>query len=163
LPVGILRTIVKEKRGKGGAVRVSFAFFLMKPVETKSGRKQVDGLVQPESKTRPKKAVAAKKKAAPGLKPASATKVRNYKKLAKKELSQAFPDIVDVLIERAKEGSLTHTKFLFEIGGGKDQPSKRGARQRHPSLAEMLLDEVTKRREEAQAQLPEVEGESGSM
>jgi hypothetical protein len=134
----------------------------MKPVETKSSRKQVGGQVQSGSKTRPKKAVAAKKDAAPGLKPACAKRVRNYRKLAKKELSEAFPDIVDVLVERAKEGSLTHTKFLFEIGGGKDQPAKRGVRQRHPSLAEMLLDEVAKRREEAQEQPPGVEGESGS-
>lgn len=80
-------------------------------------------------------------------------RVRNYKKHAKRELSEAFPVIVQTLVKKAEEGSLTHAKLLFDIGGVKDAAKEDGRKRKgpnhEPSLAEMLLDEVKKRREEA--------------
>lgn len=123
----------------------------MMPVQKKRSKKAVDGTVKPRARAGTKRAAVAKKHALPvaGEDASSAKRVRNYRKHAKKELSEAFPEIVDVLVERAKEGSLTHTKFLFEIGGGKDKPASRESRHRERSLAGMLLEEVAKRREQA--------------
>ena len=75
-------------------------------------------------------------------------RVRNYKFHAKKELSAAFPAIVDVLVSRAKKGSLTHTKLLFDIGGVRDKPIHKESQQPHFSLAQVLLDEVAKLQEQ---------------
>jgi hypothetical protein len=87
----------------------------------------------------------SKKKAA---KPAP-KRVRNYKFHAKKELSAAFPAIVNELVSRAKKGSLTHTRLLFDIGGVKDKPVHRESQQAPFSLAQVLLDEVAKQHEQA--------------
>lgn len=76
-------------------------------------------------------------------------RVRNYKFHAKKELSAAFPDIVTELVSRAKKGSLTHTRLLFDIGGVKDKPVHRENQPAPFSLAQVLLDEVAKQHEQA--------------
>lgn len=119
----------------------------MAPVQKKSIKKPISGPIEAESK----KTIAAKIETGPSSVKASlsAKRVRDYKRHAKKELSEAFPEIVGVLIERAKKGSLTHAKFLFEIGGVKDERLGRVSRKRHVSLAEILLNEVAKRGEEA--------------
>ncbi|HVJ08792.1 MAG TPA: hypothetical protein VM554_10435 [Acidisarcina sp.] len=93
-------------------------------------------------KSRAKKTGATKKSTNP---PTPKKRIRNYKAHTKKELSEAFPEIVDSSIERAKHGSLTHTKFLIEMAGVKDERTSRGKKQRHVSLAEMLMKELAKR------------------
>jgi hypothetical protein len=116
----------------------------MGKVEKKSGTKQGDGVVPSALKAGSKKAVAKKTEATQVEKPAAVKRVRNYKNHAKKELSQAFPAIVDTLIKQAKKGSLTHTKFLFELGGGKDKPVKRDAAKKEPSFVTALFDAKAK-------------------
>lgn len=114
-----------------------------RPAKKRVKRAVADSASQ-EAKTKP---------AAERVRKAAVKRVRNYRKHAKKELSEAFPVIVQTLVKKAEEGSLTHAKLLFDIGGVKDaakaEGRKRKSSDREPSLAEMLLDEVKKRREEA--------------
>jgi len=102
--------------------------------------------IKSSSETKSTKAKGTSKKKA--AKPAPKS-VRNYKFHAKKELSAAFPAIVHELVSRAKKGSLTHTKLLFDIGGVKDKPVHRENQQAPFSLAQVLLDEVAKQQEQA--------------
>ena len=133
----------------------------MGPVEKKRSKRVEVGFDSSVTQTRPKRVVGAKKDGAgpKGEAPAARKRVRDYKNHAKKELSEAFPAIVGALVERAKGGSLTHAKLLFEIGGVKDKPVSPGSRQEQPSLAKLLLQEVAKRREEA-TELCEADGKS---
>ncbi len=116
----------------------------MGKVEKKSGTKQGDGVVPSALKAGSKKAVAKKTEATQVGKPAAVKRVRNYRKHAKNQLSRAFPAIVDTLVRQAKKGSLTHTKFLFELGGGKDKPVKREAAKKEPSFITALFDAKAK-------------------
>jgi hypothetical protein len=118
-------------------------------VEKKSSKKLASELVVAKKVAAPVRVVgvrvdkASQEKAA---KPAP-KHVRNYKLHAKKELSAAFPAIVDVLVNRAKKGSLTHTKFLFDLGGVKDKPVHRECVEPHFSFAELLLSDLVKQQE----------------
>ena len=71
-------------------------------------------------------------------------RVRNYKRHTTKLLSEEFPEIMQTLANKSKEGSLSHTKYLFEIGGVKEDIERQG-QVGEPSLAELLLAEVRKR------------------
>jgi len=79
-------------------------------------------------------------------------RVRNYKRHTTKLLSEEFPDIMQTLANKSKEGSLSHTKYLFEIGRVKEDIERQGQGS-EPSLAELLLAEVRRR----QAEVPSVE------
>jgi hypothetical protein len=136
---------------------------LKKTVEKKSSRKCVSQLevatseaatvsaTEVNAKSRTQETKRAKVKGTSKKKAAKAApkRVRNYKFHAKKELSAAFPAIVDELVNRAKKGSLTHTKLLFDMGGVKDKPVHRESQQAPFSLAQVLLDEVAKQHEQA--------------
>jgi hypothetical protein len=88
-------------------------------------------------------------------------KVQNFRRHAKQEISGAFPEIVHELIDRAKAGSLDHTKLLFDIGGVKDQVKEEAKHKERvansASLADLLLHEL-ERQHEAEA----VKAEGGS-
>jgi len=71
-------------------------------------------------------------------------RVRNYKRHTAKLLSEEFPDIMQTLAKKSKEGSLSHTKYLFEIARVKEDIERQG-QVGEPSLAELLLAEVRKR------------------
>jgi hypothetical protein len=119
---------------------------LKKTVEKKSSRKSAVAKSEaaPVGAAEVQVTGDSKKKAARAV----PKRVKNYKFHAKKELSAAFPAIVDVLVNRAKKGSLTHTKLLFDIGGVKDKPIRKESQQPHFSLAQVLLDEVAKLQEQ---------------
>jgi hypothetical protein len=164
----------RKVRGEGTQTASPF-LFLKKTVEKKSSRKCVDELeeatfeptpvegveVRAKSRSKATKSSKAKKSAktkgnskGKGTSEKKAAKaapkrVRNYKFHAKKELSAAFPAIVDELVSRAKKGSLTHTRLLFDIGGVKDKPVHRESQPAVFSLAELLLDEAAKNHEHA--------------
>ena len=123
----------------------------MGTVEKNNGTKQGDGVAPSALKTRSKKATAEKKDAAPGTNPARVKRIRDYKKLAKDELSQAFPAIVNTLVKQAKKGSLMHTRYLFELGGGKDKLLKRKAGKKEPSFITALFDGMAKLEEKPAA------------
>jgi len=110
-------------------------------------KKAADGAV---AKKRPKK--AASPSAEEATEPVSAKKkrVQNFRR-AKIEISGAFPEIVHTLIDRAKEGSVNHTKLLFDIGGVKEQ-MKEEAKHRErvagsASLADLLMHELERQHE----------------
>ncbi|HLH09178.1 MAG TPA: hypothetical protein VKW78_18215 [Terriglobales bacterium] len=55
----------------------------------------------------------------------------------------AFPDILDKMVEKAKEGSLQHAKFLFDWAKLEPSfPDEQTADCSGPSLAKMLLDRL---------------------
>jgi hypothetical protein len=49
--------------------------------------------------------------------------------------------------EKSAKGSLPHTKYLFEIGGVKEEIQRQGQSNGEPSLAEILLAEVRRQSE----------------
>jgi hypothetical protein len=76
--------------------------------------------------------------------------VRNYQRHTKTLIAQGFSEIMEAMAQRSIEGSLAHTKFLFEIGGVKEDIERKSKDKREPSLATLLLAEV-RRRNKAQA------------
>jgi hypothetical protein len=81
--------------------------------------------------------------------------VRNYKTHTKKLIAKQFSGIMESMAVKSKEGSLAHVKFLFEIGGVKEDLERQGRGKSEPSLADLLLAEV--RRQHA-ANVPTVKG-----
>jgi hypothetical protein len=81
--------------------------------------------------------------------------VHNYKRHTKKLIAKQFSGIMESMAVKSKEGSLAHAKFLFEIGGVKEDLERQGRGKAEPSLADLLLAEV--RRQHA-ANGPAVKG-----
>ena len=72
--------------------------------------------------------------------------VEDYQRHTKKVVSGKFASIMKTMAERSEKGSLPHTKFLFEIGGVKEEIRRRGRGDAEPSLADLLLAEIRKQR-----------------
>lgn len=73
------------------------------------------------------------------------TKPRHFRKRAQEEIGKNYPSIVRKLAEEATQGSVLHTKLLFDLGGVKEEvrDAAKGKRPRRPpSLGKILLDEV---------------------
>ncbi len=99
-------------------------------------------------------AIVSKTHAAECMNPSSACvevnrtrekRVRNYRRHAKGVIAENFVTIMTTMAEKSNEGSLSHTKYLFEIGGVKEDIQRQGQGKPEPSLAELLLAEVKKR------------------
>jgi hypothetical protein len=71
--------------------------------------------------------------------------VEEYQSHAKKVVSENFAHIVQTMAEKSAKGSLSHTKYLFEIGGVKEEIQRQGQGEDEPSLADLLLAEIRKR------------------
>jgi hypothetical protein len=69
------------------------------------------------------------------------TKPRHFRKKAQEEIGKKYGGIVEKLAEKATEGSVQHTKLLFELGGVREQVSS-PKRRRSPSLGKLLLKEA---------------------
>jgi len=67
----------------------------------------------------------------------------------KEILTEKFADIVEALAQKSVEGSLPHTKYLFEIAGLKEEFLRQVQNNGEPTLAELLLAEVKRHRDEA--------------
>jgi hypothetical protein len=72
--------------------------------------------------------------------------VHNYQSHAKKVVSGNFANIMQTLAEKSAKGSLSHTKYLFEIGGVKEDIQRQGQGKGEPSLADLLLAEMRKQK-----------------
>ena len=71
------------------------------------------------------------------------TKPRHFRKKAQEEIGKKYEGIVEKLAEKATQGSVQHTKLLFELGGVKEQVQASSQRKRRaPSLGEILLKEA---------------------
>lgn len=71
------------------------------------------------------------------------TKPRHFRKKAQEEIGRKYGGIVEKLAEKATEGSVQHTKLLFELGGVREQVQALSPkRRRAPSLGKILLKEA---------------------
>jgi hypothetical protein len=71
------------------------------------------------------------------------TKPRHFRKKAQEEIGRKYEGIVEKLAEKATQGSVQHTKLLFELGGVKEQVQASSQRKRRAlSLGEILLKEA---------------------
>ena len=68
-----------------------------------------------------------------------------YQRYAVKVISTNFVHILDKMAKKSVEGSLPHTKYLFEIGGLKEIIERLG-QEAEPSLADLLEKEIQKQR-----------------
>jgi hypothetical protein len=68
--------------------------------------------------------------------------VKNLKGHTKKLIAKQFSEIMESMAEKSKAGSLAHAKFLFEIGGVKDDLAKVRRGKAEPSLADLLMGGV---------------------
>lgn len=84
------------------------------------------------------------------------TKPSNFRKTAQEEIGKKYTKIVRTLAKQAAEGSVQHTRLLFDLGGVKEEvrASATGKRRKPPSLGAILVKEVRelKRRKELEAQ-----------
>ena len=92
------------------------------------------------------------------------TKPRHFRKRAQEEIGKNYPSIVRRLAEEATQGSVMHTKLLFDLGGVKEEvrDAGKGKRPRRPpSLGKILPDEVAamKREKERAA----AQGDKGAL
>jgi predicted transcriptional regulator len=69
----------------------------------------------------------------------------HYQSHAKKVVAGNFANILDRMAKEAVEGSLSHTKYLFEIGGVKEDIERLG-QEAEPSLVDLFHEEIRKQR-----------------
>ena len=80
-------------------------------------------------------------------------RVQNYKRHVKRLLSEAFPEIVLKMATESINGSLSHTKYLFQIGGVMEEIQRQEENKNEPNFVDLLLAEVKRRHELATATL----------
>ena len=73
-------------------------------------------------------------------------KPEQCKDFTKEELAAAWPEIVKALLKLAKEGSITHTKFMIEFTGLKELAKELGGSVKDKSLSKILRDELERQR-----------------
>lgn len=73
--------------------------------------------------------------------------ISEFQNHAKEILTRRFVDIMETMAQKSAEGSMPHTKYLFEIGGVKEELQRLAENEGEPSLAEMLMAEVRRHRE----------------
>jgi len=84
----------------------------------------------------------------------------HYQSHAKKVVSGNFANILDRMAKKSVEGSLSHTKYLFEIGGVKEDIERLG-QEAEPSLADLLHEEIQKQRAAEEARRRDAEERAG--
>ena len=65
-------------------------------------------------------------------------------------ITEKFASIIETIAQKSAEGSLPHTKYLFDIGGVKEGLRNEVQNNGEPSIAELLLGEVNKHKAAAQ-------------
>jgi hypothetical protein len=89
------------------------------------------------------------------------TKPKHFRKTVQDAIGENYIDIVETLASKAVQGSVQHTKLLFDLGGVDDevQAAATPRRRRPPSLGRILLAEVEamKRNKEKEAQGGEIQ------
>jgi hypothetical protein len=71
------------------------------------------------------------------------TKPRHFRKTAQAAIGQNYELIVAKFAEEARNGSVQHTKLLFDLGGVKEEVSAASSKRRKaPSLGKLLLAEA---------------------
>ncbi|WP_158752279.1 hypothetical protein [Acidobacterium sp. S8] len=83
-----------------------------------------------------------------------ATKPRHFRKTAQTAIGEKYEAIVEKLADHASQGSVQHTKLLFDLGGVKEEVRASASPKRRrnaPSLGKMLLAAVEQRNKEKAA------------
>ena len=70
-------------------------------------------------------------------------KPRHYRKAAREEIEKTYKTIVAKLATEATNGSVRHTKLLFDLGGVQEEAEATSSKRRKsPSLGKILLKEA---------------------
>ncbi len=77
-------------------------------------------------------------------------------------LTERFASIIEAMAQKSVEGSLPHTKYLFELGGVREELRQRIQNDGEPTFVDILVD-VVKTHQEAVASAAAVKasGEAG--
>jgi hypothetical protein len=73
---------------------------------------------------------------------AQSIRVTDFQSHTKEIIVSRFADIIAAMAQKSAEGSLSHAKYLFEIGGVKEELQRQGEDSDEPTLGELLLAEV---------------------
>jgi hypothetical protein len=103
---------------------------------------------------RPKRAIAKRPSRAVAMTTVEPEKVktkrvRNFKRHVKQVIAEKFPEIVLKLATESINGSLSHTKYLFQMGGVLEEIQRQEENKNEPNFVDLLLSEVRRRQEEA--------------
>jgi hypothetical protein len=74
--------------------------------------------------------------------------VTHFQSHTKEIVTSRFADIIAALAQKSAEGSLSHTKYLFEISGLREELRRQTQEDGEPTLAALLLAEVQRHQEE---------------
>lgn len=74
--------------------------------------------------------------------------VTDFQSHTRELLTGRFANIMEAMAQKSAEGSLSHTKYLFEIGGVRGELQRQAQNDGEPTLAELLLAEVRRHRDE---------------
>ena len=69
-------------------------------------------------------------------------RVTDFQSHAREVVTEKFADIMEAMAQESIQGSLPHTKYLFEIGGIKEELQRQVENNGEPTLADLLLEEV---------------------
>ena len=75
--------------------------------------------------------------------------VTDFQGHTKELLAVKFANIMATMAQKSVEGSLSHTKYLFEISGVREELQRQVQNNGEPTLAELLMAEVKRHRDEA--------------
>ena len=78
--------------------------------------------------------------------------VRNpkfFKTFARSRFAEALPEIMSVLLDKAKKGSVSHLKVLVELSGLEKDPDPKKSKPRGKSLEVILKEQWAKDKAEA--------------
>ena len=85
--------------------------------------------------------------------------VDDIRKYTDEAFRQAYPEICAGLMEKAKDGSISHIKMLLEIMVGKYGDPETAKQRAGKSLSELLLDELKRRQDEREAAIDAAKAE----
>jgi hypothetical protein len=89
--------------------------------------------------------------------------IQNFKEYIGKMISRDFPKLLDALVNKCIMGSLSHLKYLFELGGVKEEMERQGEGGERLSIAEVLMAAIRSRPStDADEQAERLGGDSGA-
>jgi hypothetical protein len=74
--------------------------------------------------------------------------ISDFQRHTKKIVADRFAEIIAAMAQKSAEGSPSHTKYPFDIGGVMDELQRQGQDGDEPTLAELLLAEVRRHQTE---------------
>jgi len=78
-------------------------------------------------------------------------RTRQYRRFARRLLSESFAAIMERMAQESIGGSLAHTRYLFELGGLTEELRNEGQAKGEPNLGELMREEIKRQRAAAAA------------